>query len=84
MEKLPSTLVIHKKANGADTRFTTVRGPFLHSPLEKWLDVLNQGTYQQAQGDARWAFEPVGDLWPTEEVEDDSEDEAPESISEAR
>ena len=48
MEKLPSTLVVHKKVDGADTRLATMRGPFLCSPLEWWLRVLHQGTYQQA------------------------------------
>ena len=84
MEKLPSTLVIHKKADGVDTRFAMTRGPFLHSLLEKWLGALNQGTYQQAQGDARWAFEPISDLWPTKEVESDSEDETQEPAKDVR
>ena len=48
MEKLPSTLVVHKKVDGADTQLATIRGPFLRSPLEQWLGVLQQGTYQQA------------------------------------
>ena len=32
----------------------------------------------------KWALEPIGDLWPTEEVESDSKDEMEESISEVR
>ena len=84
MEKLPSMLVIHKKADGADTRFAMARGPFLHSPLEKWLGTLNQGTYQQEQGNARWAFKPISDLWPTKEVESDSKDETQEPAKDVR
>ena len=83
MEKLPSTLVVHKKADSADTRLATMRGPFLRSPLEQWLGVLQQGTYQQAQGDPQWAFEPVASLWPGEEVaEEDLEVEEEEERQE--
>ena len=52
-----------------------LKGPFLCSPLEKWLGVLEQGTYQQARADQDWAFEPVGDLWPEDLIESESEDE---------
>ena len=77
MEKLQSTLMVHKKADGADTRLVMMRGPFLHSPLECWLGVLQQGTYQRAQGDPQWAFKPVADLWPGKEIDSDLEEEDP-------
>ena len=75
MEKIPSMLVVHKKADGTDTRLAMLKGPFLRSPLEKWLGVLEQGTYQQARADQDWAFEPVGDLWPEDSIESESEEE---------
>ena len=75
MEKIPPMLVVHKKADGTDTQLVMLKGPFLCSPLEKWLGVLEQGTYQQARADQNWAFELVGDLWPEDLIESKSEDE---------
>ena len=66
MTKLPSTLVLHKPADGADSRFSTLAGPFSQTPLAKWLGVLRCGAYQQAQGDPEWAFEPLASMWSDE------------------
>jgi hypothetical protein len=78
MEKLPSTLVYSKMADGADTRFATMNGPLSNSPLAKWLKVMQYGSYRKAPGDVNWAYDRIADLWPgVEELDpdDDGEDE---------
>ena len=37
--------------------------------------MLNQGTYQQAGANRSWAFELVGDLWPKNLLESESDEE---------
>ena len=77
MTKLPSTLVFHKKPDGADTRFALMEGEFRASPLAKWLGVLRCGAYQKAQDDQDWAFEPLESMWSDEPpVEVDDEDDS--------
>ena len=44
MEKIPSTMVLNKHVNGTETRFTTMSGPLVNNPLEKWLGVFRKGT----------------------------------------
>ena len=48
MEKIPSTMVIHKHVDGSDTIFFTMAGPLAKNPLEKWPGVIRRGTYQAA------------------------------------
>ncbi len=77
MERLPSTLVLHKYADGADIRFASMQGAMRTNPLEKWLRVLRHGTYDRAGDDEVFAYERVADLWPDEDLDsDDSDDEA--------
>ena len=64
MEKIPSTMVLHKNVDWADTIFYTTSGPLAKHLLKKWLGVIIIGTYQTASGDIRWAYEPVSDLCP--------------------
>ena len=45
MEKIPSTMVIHNNVDGADNRFSTMSGPLVNNPLEKWFGVIRRGTY---------------------------------------
>lgn len=68
LEKLPSTLVLHKMAYSADTRFLRMHGEFASNPLEKWLKILKQGSYQQANVNEKWAFEPLASMWSDKEV----------------
>ena len=63
MENIPSTIVQHKHLYGADTIFSTMSGPLVNNPLEKWLGVIRRGSYQAADEDRMWAYEPVSDLW---------------------
>ena len=63
IEKIPSTMVIHKHVDGADTRFATMPRPLVNNPLGKWLALIIIGTYQEASEDSRWAFKLLSDLW---------------------
>ena len=38
-------------------------GPLVNNPLRKWLVVIRRGSYQEADEDIIWAYEPVLDLW---------------------
>lgn len=78
MEKLPSTLCVHKKVDGTDTRFIAMEHQQVGNPLEPSLGVHRFGRYQKnEQGDAadrRFAFVRLNDLWD-EEVESSSSEE---------
>jgi hypothetical protein len=63
MEKLPSTFILHRKFDGADTRFSQLHGEFADTPLYKWLGVLRHGAYQQAPSDSTRAFESLASMW---------------------
>jgi hypothetical protein len=73
MEKLPSTLILHRKVDGADTRFSQLHGDFADTPLYKWLGVLRHGAYQQAPVDSAWAFETLANMW-TDAIDEDDGD----------
>ena len=62
MEKIPSTMVLHKHVDGEDTIFATMAGPLAKNPLGKWLGVIIIGSYQAASEDIRWVHDPVSDL----------------------
>jgi hypothetical protein len=72
IEKLPSTLILHRNVGGADTWFSQLHGEFADTPLYKWLGVLRHGAYQQAHADSSWAFEPLANMW-TEAIDEDDE-----------
>jgi hypothetical protein len=77
MEKLPSTLILHRKVDGADTRFSQLHGEFADTPLYKWLGVLRHGAYQQAPADSTWAFESLASMWTEAEALDESDNDSP-------
>jgi hypothetical protein len=79
MTKLPSTLVIHKRTDGADSRFAAIDNRLSDTPLQKWLGVLRHGSYRQAPDDADWAFVSLQDMWADEleQGADEHEDDAP-------
>ena len=72
MEKISSTMVIHKYEYGANNRLSTMSGPLDNIVLEKWLRVIRTGTYQAESEDIRWSYEPVFDLWLDIESDSDS------------
>ena len=44
MEKLPSTLVIHRRTDGIDSRLAALETPVVPNPLEKYLRIHQYGT----------------------------------------
>ncbi len=77
MEKLPSSLVIHKRVDSLDTRLTEMEGDLVSNPLERNLGFYDFGKYTTAPADADFAFEKIGDLWNEEiTAELHSDDEA--------
>jgi hypothetical protein len=77
MEKLPSSLVTHKRVDALDTRLAEMEGDLVSNPLEQNLGFFEFGKYTTAPGDADYAFEKINDLW-NEEIQSElnSEDEA--------
>ena len=63
MEKIPSTIFIHKHIYRAYNIFATISGPLMDNPLGKWRELIRRGTYQAVSEDSRWAYELVYDLW---------------------
>ena len=51
MERIPSTLVLHKRTDGADSRFLAMNQQPATAPLEKWLRVIECGAYKKAAED---------------------------------
>ena len=53
MEKIPSTMVLHKHVYGTETIFTTMAGPLEKITSGKWLGVIRRGIYEAASEDSR-------------------------------
>jgi hypothetical protein len=85
MTCLPSTLILHKKIDGADTRFARMDGELSNAPLQPWLGVLKHGAYNKAAANANWAFEPLESIWsePMDDEANKSEDESTADDNEA-
>jgi hypothetical protein len=74
MTRLPSTLVIHKRANGVDTRFSQLNGPFEQMPIQKWLRAMTDpGAYTQSNKHQEHAFEPLHNMW-SDHIDTSSDD----------
>ena len=43
-------------------RFSTMEGPFVNNPLEKWIGFIRKETYEAASENIRWAYELVSDF----------------------
>ncbi len=76
MEKLPSSLVAHKRVATMDTKLAEMGGELVSNPLERNLGFYDFGRYTTAPGDADYAFEKMNDLWDEEIEGDDSDDES--------
>jgi hypothetical protein len=79
MERIPSTLVVHKRPDGADTRMASMRHPLVNNPVQKWLGAIDSGVYQPAAPTNNHAFVKIEDMWsdPMDESEDEEEEAAP-------
>ena len=76
MERIPSTLVIHKRLDGADTRMASMRHPLVNNPVQKWLGAINSGAYKPAAITEAHAFVKVEDMWSDPIDESDEEEQA--------
>jgi hypothetical protein len=76
MEKVPSTLIIHRKVDGADTRLSQLHGEFADTPLYRWLGVIRHGAYQQAPSDSTWPFESLASMWTDADAIDESDNDS--------
>ena len=75
MEKIPSTIIVHKRADGPDTRLASLQSPMSPHPLENWLGILKPGTYKAAEPNKDFAFVKIEDMWSDEELEEDDSDQ---------
>ena len=75
IEKIISTMVLHKYVDGGDSIFATISGPLTNNLLGKWLGLIRRGTYQAASEDSWWAYESVSDLWLDIDPDSDSNDD---------
>ena len=75
MTRLPSTTILHRTPEGADTQLALMEGTRALHPLQKWLGVQEPGAYQQTQHPTPYAFTPLQSMWSAE-ISDD-EDEPP-------
>jgi hypothetical protein len=81
MEKLPSTIVIHKRVDTLDSRLAQMEGPLANNPLERNLGFFDFGKYTIAPDSEDFAFVKVNEMWdePIDanlDSEEESEDEA--------
>ena len=63
LTKIPSTLVLHKPAEGIDTRLATYRHAIVDNPLESILGLHEPGRYKQAEAHRPFAYDKIEDLW---------------------
>ena len=78
MEKIPTTLVIHRRTDGFDSRLATMISPFVINPLEQQLGAVEPGQYKRAAGTdgGNWAYTKIKDMWHQEVDSDSSDDDA--------
>jgi hypothetical protein len=84
MEKLPSSIVIHKRVDTMDTRLSQIDGQLADNPLEKNLGFFDFGKYSLAPDDAKFAYVKVNEMWnePIEAQMNSEEDDDTESDNE--
>jgi hypothetical protein len=78
MERIPSTLVIHKPPDGADTCLASMRHPLVNNPGQKWLGAIDSGAYQPAAPTEHHAFVKIEDMWSDPMDESEIEEETAE------
>jgi hypothetical protein len=66
MEKLPSSLITHKRVDTLDTRLAEMEGDLVSNPLEQNLGFFEFGKHATAPDDADHTFEKINDSWNEE------------------
>ena len=75
MEKIPSSMVVHKHLDTTDTRLLSLDHPLASNPLEQNLGFYKFGKYVKAPEEAAFAYDKVEDLWNIDIESDDEEEE---------
>jgi hypothetical protein len=75
MERIPSTVVIHKRLDSLDTRFAKMDQDLVNNPLEQNLGFFDFGKYHKAADAADYAFVRVNEMWDEPLAPDTSDDE---------
>jgi hypothetical protein len=74
MERIPSTVVIHKRLDSLDTRFAKMNHDLVNNPLKQNLSFLYFGKYHKAADDADYAFVRVNEMWDKAPLDPDTSD----------
>ena len=86
LTKIPSTVVVHKRVNTADTKLVEQTSGWANSPMEKNLAIYDFGRYAKAPPNEDFAFVKVNEMWDEElqasESEEESEPEEQDEIPE--
>ena len=62
LERIPSSVVVHKRVDSTDTRWVQQTATLQHNPLEHNLGFFDFRKYHKAANDTKYAFEKVGEL----------------------
>jgi hypothetical protein len=71
LEKIPSSIILHKRVDGIDTRLASIRQPLTHTPLVNELGLIQFGRYEKAPDNANFAFVRIAEMWQEEVSESD-------------
>lgn len=75
LERIPSSVVVHKRLDSTDSRWLEQTARFQNNPLEHNLGFFDFGKYHKAANDAKYAFEKVEELMGYDiDFDDDDED----------
>jgi hypothetical protein len=74
-ERIPSSVVVHKRMDTCDTRWVQQNANLMDNPLEHNLGFFDFGRYHKAPDTAKYAFNKVGDLLGYDLESDDEEDD---------
>ena len=77
LERIPSSIVVHKRVDSLDTRWMERFLALKDNPLEHNLGFFDFGKYHKAADGEKHAFEKVGELmgFEVDSDDEDSEDE---------
>jgi hypothetical protein len=81
LERIPSSVVVHKRMDTCDTRWVQQNANLTDNPLEHNLGFFDFGKYHKAPDTAKYAFDKVGDLlgYDLESDDEDDDDEGEEN-----
>jgi hypothetical protein len=75
LERIPSTVVLHKRIKGIDTRLASIEGPLTHSLAANEFGLRRFETYRRAPKNTNYAFVRLNKLWDKEVEDSTSESE---------